>query len=215
MAGKVETRNSKLTTAVIVAGGRSRRFGSDKRRLRLWGDDGPTLLERTAALAGTLCDETIVVLNDEADWPELPARKIRDAFAGAGPLSGIWSGLAAATYPYALVVAADMPLLKPELLRWMIEQPRDYDVLAPRATSDGHTRNRLSVETLHAMYGRACLDPIRAVLEAGERQVVAFFPAVRVRYVEPEVLARLDPAGQSCRSINTPEDLEDIRKSYV
>jgi len=200
---------------VIVAGGRSRRFGSDKRRLRLWGDDGPTLLERTAALVGSLCDETIVVLNDEHDWPELPARKVRDAYPDAGPLSGIWSGLAAATQPYALVVAADMPLLEPELLRWMIAEPRDYDVLAPRAANDARTRNRMGAETLHAIYSRACLDPIRRVLESGERQIVAFFPSVRVRYVEPEVLARLDPGGQALRNINTPADLADIRQKQA
>lgn len=202
-----------MISAVVVAGGRSRRLGSDKRRLRLWGDGGPTLLERTAALVGSLCDETIAVLNDGDDWPELRVRMVPDVYPDAGPLSGIYSGLAAATQPYALVVAADMPLLEPALLRWMIEQPRDYDVLAPRSASDGRTRNRLSAETLHAIYSRACLQPIRAVLEAGERKVVAFFPAVRVRYVEPEELARLDPVGQAFRNINTPDDLEDVRKA--
>jgi molybdopterin-guanine dinucleotide biosynthesis protein A len=210
-SSKLETRNSKHTTAVIVAGGRSRRFGSDKRRLRLWGDQGPTLLERTAALVGALCDETLVVLNDPDGWPELHARKVSDAYPGAGPLGGIWSGLAAATHPYALVVAADMPLLEPGLLRWMIEQPRDYDVLAPRASSEA--RNRLSAETMHTMYSRACLDPIRHALEAGERQVVAFFSSVRVRYVEPEVLTRLDPGGLALRNINTPEDLELVQQA--
>lgn len=197
------------TTAIIIAGGRSRRFGSDKRRLRLWGAAGPTLLEHTAALAGAVCDETVVVLNDADEWPHLAARTVPDAYPDAGPLSGIWSGLAAATHPYALVVAADMPLLEPELLRWMVAQPRDYDVLAPRS-ADQHTRNRLSAETLHAMYSRACLDPIRLMLEAGQRQVVAFFPAVRVRYVEPELLARLDPGSQAFRNINTPADLDEI-----
>lgn len=170
------------------------------------------LLERTVALLSTLCDECIVVLNDGHEWPELAARMVRDAYPDGGPLSGIWSGLAAATSPYALVLAADMPLLEPRLLRWMIEQPRDYDVLAPRAASAGRTRNRLSAETLHAIYSKACLGPIKQVLEAGERQVVAFFPAVRVRYIEPEQLARWDPDGRALRNINTPEDLEDVRK---
>lgn len=203
-------RNVKQTTAIIIAGGRSRRFGSDKRRLRLWGDAGPTLLERTVAVAGALCDETIVVLNDQHEWPQLQARTVPDAYPDAGPLSGILSGLAAATQQYALVVAADMPLLEPALLGWMLEQPRDYDVLAPRAVSDA--RNRLSAETLHTMYSRECLAPIRQVLEAGERQVVAFFPFVRVRFVEPEVLARLDPGGRALRSINTPADLAAIQQ---
>ena len=31
-------------TAVVVAGGGSTRLGEDKRALRLWGNEGPTLL---------------------------------------------------------------------------------------------------------------------------------------------------------------------------
>ncbi|WP_052343871.1 molybdenum cofactor guanylyltransferase [Kallotenue papyrolyticum] len=202
--------NAPPLAGIIVAGGRSRRLGYDKRRLRLWGEHGPTLLERTVERVGSLCAEVIVVLNDAEQWSHLPARLVADRYPEGGPLGGIYSGLCAARSEHALVVAADMPLLNLELLRWMIAQPRDYDVLAPRVASGA--RNRLGVETLHAIYSRACLEPIARRLEAGHPQVIGFFDQVRVRLIEPEVVARFDPAGLTFRNINTPADLEAVQQ---
>jgi molybdopterin-guanine dinucleotide biosynthesis protein A len=199
-------------SGVIVAGGVSRRMGQDKRRLRLWGADGPTLLEHTLALLQQLCAELIVVLNDPEAWPALPARVVGDAFPDGGALGGIYSGLQAASSPHALVVAADLPLLSPALLQWMIARPRDYDVLVPRLADSSQARNRLGVESLHAIYGRACLEPMRRQLEAGNPQVIGFFDAVRVTIVEPTSVAALDPAGHSFLNVNTPAELAQVER---
>ncbi len=199
-------------SAVVLAGGLSRRLGQDKRRLRLWGEAGPTLLERTVATAGALCADVVVVLNDPADWGHLPARLVGDRYPDGGALGGIASGLAAAREGFALVLACDMPLLSPPLLRAMLALPRDYDVLAPRALTPGATRNRQGVEPLHAIYSRACLAPIRAALAAGQRQIAAFFPAVRVAYLDPAEIRRHDPMGHSFLSINTVEQMDDARR---
>ncbi len=197
-------------TGVVVAGGQSRRMGQDKRRLRLWGATGPTLLEHTVVILARICSEVVVVLNDPAEWPDLPARAVGDIFPDGGALGGIYSGLVASYTEHALVVASDLPLLNLKLLRWMSAQPRDYDVLAPRL--GGKARNKLGVESMHAIYSRPCLDPMRRQLEAGNPQVIGFFPEVRVRLVEPEMIAQLDPAGHAFLNVNTPEELEQVQK---
>lgn len=199
------------TSAVVLAGGLSSRLGRDKRRLRLWGEGGPTLLERTVATVGALCAEVVVVLNDPEGWPGLPARLVGDQYPDGGALGGIASGLAGAAHPYALVVACDMPLLSAPLLAAMLARPRDYDVLVPRSPTPGAARNNLDIEPLHAIYSRACLGPIHDTLEASRRQIAAFFPAVRVAYVEPAEIARHDPRGFSFLNINTVEQLADAR----
>lgn len=198
-------------TGVVVAGGRSRRMGQDKRQLKLWGADGPTLLEHTLALIGPLCAELIVVLNDPEHWPQLPATVVGDVYPEGGALGGIYSGLLAAQHAHALVVAADMPLLNVALLRWMIAQPRRYDVLVPRLAEGGQARNRLGVESLHAIYSRACLAPIAAQLEAGNPQVIGFFDQVRVELIAPETIAQFDPHGHAFRNVNTPDELALVR----
>lgn len=196
------------TSALVLAGGLSRRMGGqDKRRLRLWGAEGPTLLAHSVATVAALCGEVIVVLNDPEAWPELPARLVRDRYAEGGALGGIASGLEAAREPFALVVACDMPLLSPGLLAAMLALPRDYDALIPRATSPGTTRNRLNLEPLHALYAKTCLSPIQAALTAGQRQITSFLPAVRVSYLDAAVIRRYDPEGRSFLNINTTEQV--------
>jgi len=200
------------TSAVIIAGGQSRRMGQDKRRLRLWGEAGPTLLEHTVAVAAGLCAEVVVVLNDAEGWPGLAARTVPDAYPDGGALGGIATGLAAAQHDAALVLAADMPFLNTALLAAMLARPRDYDALLPRSPEPGAARNTLDLEPLHAVYRRTCLAPIRATLEAGQRRIAAFFPLVRLAYVEPDEIARHDPLGRAFLNLNTPEQLELARR---
>lgn len=200
------------TSAVILAGGQSRRMGQDKRRLRLWGESGPTLLEHTVALAAGLCAEVLVVLNDAEGWPELAARALPDAYPDGGALGGIATGLAAARHDAALVLAADMPFLSPALLAAMLARPRDYDALLPRSPQPGAARNALDLEPLHALYRQSCLEPIRATLASGQRKIAAFFPLVRLAYVEPAEIARHDPSGRALLNLNTPEQLDLARR---
>ncbi len=197
-------------TGVVVAGGKSTRLGQDKRLLRLWGPAGPTLLEHTVEFVAEHCDDVVVVLNDPEAWTKLPGRIVPDIYPTGGSLGGIYSGLQAAASPYVFAVAGDMPLLSHDLFAWMIQQPRDYDVLVPRV-GQGRARNRLGVESLHAIYSRACCEPMRRRLEAGNPQVIGFFPEVRVTFVEPEVLQRFDPEGNAFINVNTPGELDEVR----
>ena len=179
--------------------------------LRLWGPHGPTLLEHTVRLMAAHCDEVVVVLNDPAAWPTLRARLVSDIYPDGGSLGGIYSGMQAAAHPFIFAVAGDMPFLNPALIDWMIRRPRDYDVLIPRV-SEEKARNRLGVESLHAIYSRVCSTPIRRQLEAGNPQVIGFFPQVSVHFVERATVAELDPAGTAFRNINTPAELDEVRR---
>jgi molybdenum cofactor guanylyltransferase len=200
------------TSAIVLAGGMSRRLGQDKRRLRLWGAAGPTLLEYVTRIVAQLCTDVVVVLNDPAEWAALPALLVPDVYADGGSLGGIYAGLLAAQHDYALAVACDMPFLDTGLLGAMLLRPRNYDVLVPRSLQPGVARNALDVEPLHAIYAKACREPMRATLESGRRQIAAFFPAVRVAYVEPQETRRYDPSGRSFLNVNTPEQMAEAAR---
>jgi molybdopterin-guanine dinucleotide biosynthesis protein A len=207
-------QRSPATSVIVLAGGVSRRLGQDKRRLRLWGSAGPTLLEYVVGKAGQLCDDVVVVLNDPAAWASLPARLVPDIYADGGSLGGIYAGLLAAEHEFALAVACDMPFLNADLLGALLAKPRDYDVLVPRSPQPSVARNALNVEPLHALYAKACLDPMRATLESGRRQITTFFPAVRVAFVELEETRRFDPTGRSFLNVNTPEQLAAAEREF-
>jgi molybdopterin-guanine dinucleotide biosynthesis protein A len=209
----METSERAATSAIILAGGLSRRMGADKRRLQLWGAAGPSLLAHTVDVVARLCADVVVVLNDPEAWQSLPARLVPDSYPDGGALGGICSGLVATRHAYALVVACDMPLLNPDLLGAMLARPRDYDLLVPRSLEPGAARNPLGVEPLHAIYSKVCIQPIRATLEGGQRRITAFFPQVRVAYVEPDEIQRYDSTGRSFANVNTPEQLAALQKA--
>jgi len=199
-------------SAIVLAGGVSRRLGQDKRRLRLWGAAGPMLLQYVVGFVARLCTDVVVVLNDPDAWADLPARLAPDVYADGGSLGGIYAGLLAAEHDYAVAVPCDMPFLEARLLGAMLARPRDYDVLVPRSLQPGSARNALDVEPLHAIYAKACLEPMRATLESGRRQIAAFFPPVRVAYVEPDEARRYDPSGRSFLNVNTPEQMAEAAR---
>jgi molybdenum cofactor guanylyltransferase len=188
---------------VILAGGQSRRLGQDKAFLML---DGQPLVARTAHRLAALSDDLIVVSNDPARYEPLglPARLLPDERPGEGSLMGIYSGLKAARYSHAVVVACDMPFLNLALLRTMLPLANGYDVVIPRL--DG------LLEPLHAIYGQACLPAMARLLERGQRQIIAFFHEVRVRYVEEDEVDRFDPQHLSFLNVNTPEDWERVQE---
>ena len=184
-------------SAVILAGGRSVRLGTDKALIPWLGRPLiETVLDRVSRVAADL----IAVTNAPDLLEHLPARLVPDVVPGAGSLGGILSGLLAATNEHSLVVACDMPFLDVELLRHMAALSREYDVLVPHLAE--------GIEPLHAIYSNACIEPIREVVNRGGRRIVEFFPRVRVRYIEQEVIDRFDPHHLSFFNINTPEDLE-------
>lgn len=189
-------------SAVVLAGGQSRRMGVDKALLCLPGG-GPTLVERVVAAARAAgAADVIVVAGDAGRLPPMDARTVPDAVAGTGPLAGLAAGLETARYDTTLALACDLPYLSVPLLRWMTAQPREeWDALVPFLPSED---GKPGWEPLHALYVRACLAPICAALARGERAMTAFYPAVRVRPLTAANLSRYDPDLRSPCSVNTP-----------
>ncbi|MGD9147881.1 MAG: molybdenum cofactor guanylyltransferase [Anaerolineae bacterium] len=188
---------------VILAGGQSRRLGIDKSLLEV---EGQPLLARTVQTLSALSDDLIVVANETARYRslDLGVRFVADDKRGMGSLMGIYSGLKAARSSHALAVACDMPFLSLPLLHYMVPLAKGNDVVIPR-------RNGL-VEPLHSIYGKDCLPFMAELLDQGRRKITAFFPQVRVRYVEEPELAAFDPSYRSFVNVNTLEDWETVQR---
>ena len=183
------------TAGAVMAGGKSRRLGRDKALLSV---NGETLLQRALRTLAEVTSRQLVVGPPERRTQAGAAMVVSDAFPDSGPLGGIYTALQAADADRVLVVACDMPFLNVELLRYLCDQTDDYDVVLPRVGGRG--------EQLHAVYGRACLEPIRRRLERGDLKIDRFFGEVRVRTVDEDELRRFDPELRSFHNINTTED---------
>ncbi|MBN1160362.1 MAG: molybdenum cofactor guanylyltransferase [Dehalococcoidales bacterium] len=194
-------------SCVILAGGKSTRFGHDKILERI----GKTnLLEKVISLVEPISKEVIIVTAKERNLPRLANRPriqiVNDIFPGQGSLGGIYTGLVKSNSFYNLVVAADMPFLNESLLRYMIKAADGYDFILPRVDK--------LYEPLHAIYSKNCISPINSILKQGKKVIVELFNYVKVRFIELEEIDRFDPKHLSFFNINTKEDLE-IAKSMA
>ncbi len=189
-------------SAVVLAGGESRRLGQDKCMLLV---EGQSLLDRTLGLLASLAGDLVVVSNDPRRTVDLPfpVRLVPDRQPGVGALMGLYSGLHAARHDRAVAVACDMPFLSLPLLRHMVSLSVDYDVVLPRLGD--------LVEPLHAVYGKGCLGPMERQLSRGRRRIVSFFDDVRVCYVEQAEVDRYDPRNLSFLNVNTPDDWQRVQ----
>jgi molybdopterin-guanine dinucleotide biosynthesis protein A len=202
--------NTEPVAGIILAGGRSRRLGRDKRRLKLWGAQGPTLLEQTLHILQPLCAEVLVVLNDPENWPELACPIVPDSYPDGAALGGLYTGLSHIRQEFGLVVAADMPLLNPALLATMIAHPRDYEALLLRSPEPERVRNALAVEPLHAIYQRHCRELIPPLLAAGKRSFHDLLLQLNMCLIEPATLIHYPSLAWNLLNINTAADLEQF-----
>lgn len=185
-----------LVSGVVLAGGRSERLGRDKAGLLLGRE---TLLQRVVRTLSCLSDDLIAVVRADQQVVVPEARVVQDVAPYSGVLAGMAAGLTAARHDWALVVACDMPFLNLGLLRYMLSLRCEVDVVVPRLD--------VGAEPLHALYHKRCLGALSKSLAEGRRRVISFYDTLRVRWVDPEEIARFDSQGRSFFNINTPDDL--------
>lgn len=183
---------------VVLAGGKSRRFGSDKAAVLL---GGRTLLDRALDTLRPLCGR-LMAAGTRVRPAVADVQVVDDVFAGCGPISGIHAALAASPLPYALVVAVDMVALKPDLLELIRDWPEPAQVAVPFV--NGY------YEPLCARYHTSCLPVVEENIRAGRRKVFDFYPQVTVARVSESELRRVDPQLVSFRNVNTPDDLAEF-----
>ena len=192
-------------SCIILAGGKSIRFGHDKVLERI---GNTSLLEQVISHVEPISKDIIIVTAKERTFAQLanhPKVKIvNDILPGKGSLGGIYTGLIKSESFYNLVVAADMPFLNESLLRYMIKVADGYDFILPHVNT--------WYEPLHAIYSRNCIDPIKSILEQGKKVIVELFNYVKVRYVDANEIDQFDPKHLSFFNINTREDLERAKK---
>lgn len=185
---------------VLLAGGRSRRYGSPKALAEV---GGRTILDRALAALDGAVGNAVIVAN-EPDVYRSAGRPIRpDVRPGAGVLGGILTGVEWARErgrDAALVLACDMPFVPAGLLRRLADEAAAD--LVSIAASDGPR----GMEPLCAAYGIDCADAIGRALDRGERAVVSFFSDVEVRRLALDEVRRYGDPARMFFNVNRPDE---------
>lgn len=200
MRNGTETRETGVS-GIVLAGGMSRRLGRDKAMEPI---GGQPLIQRVLERLGQFSDELVAVVNEpeRADVLRLPSNvKIAvDRYPGKGSLGGLFSGLSAATEPWAFIMACDMPFLNIQLVQHMLSLREGHDAVVPVIED--------RPEPLHALYSARCLPFMERRLQADDLKIARFFDEVKVHYVPEAEVHRFDPELLSFFNLNTQEDVD-------
>ena len=187
----------KEVSGVVLAGGRSSRYGKNKAFVKV---HGTPLIERVLDSMQTIFHHVIIITNTPDEYSYLNLPMYQDIIKGLGPLGGIYTGLKMIPDDAGFFVACDMPFLNQELIRHIVEIKGDFDVIVPRISG--------KIEALYGLYSKRCLDKIEDLINARRYQVIRFFPEASVRYVDEDDVKRFDPDLRSFLNINRPDELK-------
>jgi len=173
----------------VLCGGASTRMGSDKATLPV---RGVAMAQRVAdALTAAGCAPVVMVGGDARELQSLRLEHVDDDFPGEGPLGGILTALARGSA--ALVVACDVPNIRPQTLRRLIDTLGDHQ--AAIACTE-------HLEPLCALWSPSASATLRSRFVAGERAVHRAIEGL-------DVVAVTVPADE-LRNVNTPDDLNSL-----
>jgi molybdopterin-guanine dinucleotide biosynthesis protein A len=198
---------------IVLCGGRSSRMGRPKAWLP-FGDE--LLLPRVVRLLAEAVDPIVVVAAPDQDVPPLPDPivLVRDEQEGRGPMQGLAAGLKAlrGRADAAYLSSCDAPLLLPAFVRRLIELMGSAVICVPRVGDYYHP--------LAAVYRLEGADAVERLLAENSRGGVtpplqSLIAAVPTRVVEAAELADVDPAFQTLRNLNTPEEYEAALREAV
>lgn len=191
-------------SGIVLAGGRSSRFGSDKLAADV---DGMTLLDRAVGGVAAVAAEVVVVLAPGAERTVAavdPVRFVADPERHGGPLVGLLAGLEVVEQPLVLVVGGDMPDLRADVLRHLVRSLRAVDPTIGAIAL--RSRGALAPLPVVVRTG-AATDVARRLVGDGERRLRSLFDHLPTRILEEGEWRPLDPDEATLRDVDVPADL--------
>ncbi|MGH2590318.1 MAG: molybdenum cofactor guanylyltransferase, partial [Actinomycetota bacterium] len=192
-------------TGVVLAGGRSTRFGRDKLAEPYL---GKPLLHHAVLRLAEVCGDVVVVVAPDAVDPTLPVgvpvRVARDATEGEGPLAGVYAGLLAVTTNVALVAGGDMPDLQTPVLLEMLGVADEARVDAV-ALQEGDRARPLPC----VVVAERAVDVAHTLLHSGRRSLRDLLEALHVAVIDEATWHALDPSRRTFFDVDEPSDLSE------
>ncbi len=187
-------------TGIILAGGKSSRFGQDK---GLYLYQGQPLVLHALETIKPLCSEILISTNKPEEYAFTGFSAITDLVKDCGPLGGIFSGLVHASHNKILFLGCDMPLVPGELMDLLLEKLDAHDAAVPQ-----HLGFR---ETLCMAMKRRALPVVQKAIEANRFRILDVLQELNTSFPEISRLPFYSPAIFT--NINYTKDIENLPPS--
>lgn len=193
-----------MSTAVILAGGKSSRMGRDKLRLQFGGD---TLLRAAVNRFSQCFDKVYVSVGDAEKYPEVEAERVVDVYPGCGPISGLHAALRKTKDEGVFMAAADLPFSSPEAALKIME-------LCGDASAAMLVDDMGRFEPTFGYYKKELLPEAERLIKDGRYKLMLLFDNFELRKISRDELGELW-SERLLDNINYPEDYERILREEI
>jgi len=187
-------------SCAILAGGQSRRFGSDKTLAKI---NNKSFTQILAENLSEISDDVLIISKDSSkfDFEVKNCRFLNDEYEQQCPLVGIITGLKNSKYDTLFVISADSPFANKELIKNLSSFIDGYEVLLPVIKS--------KIYTLFSFYTKNSLKVLEEYLNNGIFRLLDVYKDLNVLYFDNlEFFYKYDKELYSFLNINTREDYE-------
>lgn len=182
-------------TAIIMAGGESRRMGTDKSMLPF---EGKPIIEHIYNQLMPHFSQILISSSEKAKYDFLDAKVVPDRLPGRGSLMGIASAVRVSDNDLNFVIACDIPQIDFGLVKTMLRQCRKFDAVIPKTIDSWF-------EPLFAVYSKNVLAAVDDFLATGENKIIDALVTCRVNYID-------FGQGLQLRNLNTIDDYDEFIK---
>ena len=194
-------------SAVILAGGFSKRFGREKGLTELF---GRPLIDYVLDKVSGIVDEKILVVSSEVQKCKFAAvtrnevNIVVDELEIQSPLIGALTGFKYAHGDYSVLLPCDTPFLSSQIISALLRLCINRHAVVPQ-WPNGY------LEPLEAAYHtKSALAAAEAAAKCRELDLRSMISRLgKVEYVSTLVLRQLDPKLLTFFNVNTPEDLRE------
>jgi len=197
-------------TVAIIAGGSSKRFGSDKALAEF---QGKPLIAHMMVIARRISSTILVVVSDEEQEKNLKpfakgAKFVTDPEGEPKcALTGAITAFEHTETTHVILLPVDAPLTEPDLLKMLIRMKPGHGAVIP-AWPSGY------IEPLHSVYQAEHAYALGLeVMEKGLRRMSDLIDRIQlVLHVSTEALRQFDPVLDSFVNFNTPQELKAVER---
>jgi len=184
--------------ALVLAGGENKRLAVTKGFLKI---NGRRIIESNVELLKGIFDCVIISTNNPETYFYIGVPMVGDIIKYRGPLTGILSALITLEAPELFLTACDMPFIRPELVRHIVDRWADKkEAIIPIFDS--------KPQPLLGIYSKSLAHKMEQSIKEGVRGLRDFLKKIDALYISEKEVKLIDPEGKSFVNINTMEDYE-------
>lgn len=176
-------------TGIILAGGKSSRFGEDK-GLYNWNDS--PMIHSSIMVAQTVCSRVIIVSNDP-NYKQFNIEVVQDVVKDKGPIGGIYTGLMKSSTDVNLILSCDIPLISKDVIELLLENHSAEVTLV---------KERDRMHPLIGIYNRSVIPALKSAIDKEQFKLWDALKNCEVEFVSID-----DSHSHHLANINSKEDL--------